>query len=31
MSSALVEDKEAHEVLMKAQKDFESILKDVTE
>lgn len=31
MSSALVEDKEAHEVLMKAQKDFESILKEVTE
>jgi uncharacterized protein (DUF302 family) len=31
MSSAKVEDKEAKEVLMKAQTDFESILKDVTE
>ncbi|OIP57004.1 MAG: DUF302 domain-containing protein [Helicobacteraceae bacterium CG2_30_36_10] len=31
MSSALVEDKEAQEVLMKAQKDFESILKNITE
>ena len=31
MSSALVEDKEAKAVLMKAQTDFESILKDITE
>ena len=31
MSSAKVEDKEAHAVLIKAQKDFESILKDITE
>jgi len=31
MSSAKVEDKEAKAVLMKAQSDFESILKDVTE
>jgi uncharacterized protein (DUF302 family) len=31
MSSAKVEDKEANAVLMKAQKDFESILKDITE
>jgi len=31
MSSAKVEDKEAHEVLMKAQKDFESILIGITE
>ncbi|MBN2816333.1 MAG: DUF302 domain-containing protein [Campylobacterales bacterium] len=31
MSSAKVEDKDAHEVLMKAQNDFESILKDITE
>ena len=31
MSSALVQDKEANEVLMKAQEDFESILKDITE
>jgi uncharacterized protein (DUF302 family) len=31
MSSARVEDKEAHETLMKAQEDFESILKEVTE
>ena len=31
MSSAKVEDKEAKAVLMKAQTDFESILKDVTE
>ncbi len=31
MSSAKVEDKAAHDVLMKAQKDFESILKSTTE
>lgn len=31
LSSARVEDKEAHDVLMQAQKDFESILKEVTE
>ena len=31
MSSAIVEDKEANKVLLKAQKDFESILRDVTE
>ncbi len=31
MSSALVQDKEANEVLMKAQNDFESILKEITE
>jgi uncharacterized protein (DUF302 family) len=31
MSSALVEDKEATAVLLKAQKDFESILKSITE
>lgn len=31
MSSAKVEDKEAQKVLLKAQKDFESILKDITE
>lgn len=31
MSSAKVQDKEAQEVLMKAQKDFEAILKEVTE
>lgn len=31
MSSAKVEDKEAQAVLLKAQKDFESILKDITE
>ena len=31
MSSAKVEDKEAHAVLMKAQKDFESILRDIAE
>lgn len=31
MSSAKVTDKAAHDVLMKAQKDFESILVDVTE
>lgn len=31
MSSAKVEDKEAQAVLMKAQKDFEAILKEVTE
>ena len=31
MSSAKVQDKEAHAVLMKAQNDFESILKDITE
>ena len=31
MSSAKVQDKEAHAVLMKAQEDFESILKDITE
>ena len=31
MSSARVQDKEAHEVLMKAQHDFESILRDITE
>ena len=31
MSSAKVEDKAAHEVLSKAQEDFESILKEVTE
>lgn len=31
MSSALVQDKAAHEVLMQAQKDFESILKNITE
>jgi len=31
MSSAKVDDKEAHAVLMKAQKDFESILKDIVE
>ena len=31
MSSAKVEDKEAHAVLMKAQEDFESILKEITE
>lgn len=31
MSSAHVEDKEANSVLLKAQSDFESILKDVTE
>jgi len=31
MSSAKVQDTEAKAVLMKAQKDFESILKSVTE
>lgn len=31
MSSARVEDKDAHDVLMKAQHDFESILKSITE
>ena len=31
MSSAKVDDKEAHAVLMKAQTDFESILKDIVE
>lgn len=31
MSSAKVEDKEAHTVLMKAQEDFEAILRDITE
>jgi len=31
MSSAKVEDKEASAVLMKAQKDFEAIFKDITE
>lgn len=31
MSSAKVEDKAAHDVLMKAQEDFEAILKDITE
>lgn len=31
MSSAKVEDKASHEVLMKAQHDFESILKNITE
>ncbi|QSZ41992.1 DUF302 domain-containing protein [Sulfurimonas aquatica] len=31
LSSARIEDKNAHDVLMKAQKDFESILKDITE
>lgn len=31
MSSAVVEDKAAHEALLKAQKDFESILKNITE
>lgn len=31
MSSAKVDDKEAHAVLMKAQEDFESILKDIVE
>ena len=31
MSSALVEDKNATDVLMTAQKDFESILKEITE
>jgi len=31
MSSALVQDKAALEVLMKAQKDFESVLKNITE
>jgi len=31
MSSAKVQDKEANDVLMKAQKNFESILKDITE
>ncbi|MEA3371234.1 MAG: DUF302 domain-containing protein [Campylobacterota bacterium] len=31
MSSAQVQDKEAHAVLMKAQEDFESILIDITE
>lgn len=31
MSSAKIEDKAAHDVLMKAQKDFEAILKDITE
>ena len=31
MSSAHVDNKDAHAVLMKAQEDFESILKDVTE
>ena len=31
MSSAKVDNKDAHAVLMKAQEDFESILKDITE
>lgn len=31
MSSAKIEDKDAHDVLMKAQSDFESILKNITE
>ena len=31
LSSARIEDKNGHDVLMKAQTDFESILKDITE
>ncbi|MDQ7067829.1 MAG: hypothetical protein Q9M40_07550 [Sulfurimonas sp.] len=31
LSSAKIEDKDAKAVLMKAQKDFESILLDITE